>query len=198
MWVDSTLQEETLGVCLLHDGKISKEVLDRSRGLMEKTGRKLGEVLLEIEAVSSNDLFIALKQHLQLKIVSCFAWDTGEYGFREHSKLSGDAPAIKLEPGRLIIDGIRRHFQGRDLEQLHSFDTTDCILPIEERLYTLAQLALSSNEQQIYRLACSGCTIDEIAGQAGSKEEVLRLITALHCLDIIRFSPSTEETLAVH
>ena len=198
VWVDSTLQEETLGACLLNDGKIAKEVLDRSQRLMEQTGRKLGEVLLEIEAISSNDLYIALKQHLQLKIVSCFAWDTGEYEFREYSTLPVDSPAITLEPGRLIIDGIRRHFLGRDLERLHSFVTTDCILPTKERAYTLAQLALSSEEQQIYQLACSGCTIDEIAGQEGSKEEVLRLITALHCLDIIRFSSSTPETLAVH
>ena len=198
VWVDSTLEEETLGVCLLHDGKISKEVLDRSRRMMEETGRKLGEVLLEIEAVSSNDLFIALKGHLQLKIVSCFAWDTGEYAFREHSKLPNDSPAITLEPGRLIIDGIRRHFQGRDLDELHSFDTTDCILPAKDQAYTPEQLALSSSEQRIYQLACSGCTIDEIAGQEGSTEEVLQLLTALHRLDIIRFSPSTPETLAVH
>lgn len=192
VWVESNLRTDTLGVYLLKNELISKDVHDRALEIMSATGRKIGDVLIELGAISPNDLYKALYEHQRLNVLSCFSWDGGDFKFQKVSEFPGDITVVKQEPARLVIDGIDRYFDINRVKRLLNAPGGARVILNDASPYVVDQLHLSIDEQRIYDLACSGFTINEICEMSGSRNDALKLIFSLSCLEVIHLSEEEE------
>ena len=65
---------ESLGDVLLSRGDITREQYDESLRRVRETGKRHGTVLVEMRVLSSEELFHAVRDHIQGILWSIFAW----------------------------------------------------------------------------------------------------------------------------
>ena len=156
VWVESNLRTDTLGVHLLRSEIISKETHDRALEIMSATRRKIGDVLIELGAVTPNDLYRALHEHQRLNILSCFSWDGGDFKFQKVTEFPGDITIVKQEPASLVIEGIDKFFDINRIKRLLNAPENARTIPNNDSPYVVDQFHLSIDQQKVYDLACSG------------------------------------------
>jgi len=103
---ESNLASETLGVLLLDQGKLSRADYTRVGQLVQEKGCKEGMALLELKLVDPKGLFVALKDQLRRRLVECFGWTHGSYRLEAAEKPAADAGAFRIDPVRLVHDGV--------------------------------------------------------------------------------------------
>ncbi len=77
--VVSQLQEETLGRCLLDEGKITQEAYHQLLEQIIKTGQSAGQLLISSGALNPQEVFLALERQVKRKLLNCFKMS--DFGF---------------------------------------------------------------------------------------------------------------------
>ncbi|MDD5305779.1 MAG: response regulator [Deltaproteobacteria bacterium] len=188
VWVESTIRGETLGAYLVENGVIPEPVLEQALQAMQKTGQKLGDILIELGALSPNGLFEVLRSHIQQKIQSCFPWKQGGFEFQDLAEFPRDVVVIRLEPARVVIDGLGNCLEVGEAQFFKTIIDQIRCAPNPQPQYSKAQLGLKSSEQRIMDLALAGRPVGEIVEQVRAREPVLRLLHALESLNMVRFT----------
>lgn len=87
LFVESISIEEELclGQILLNFGKISRQDLEVSRQRMAEQGKKQGEVLIEMQAISPQLLAGGLKKQIELKFTDIYGLKDGVYKFKRRT-----------------------------------------------------------------------------------------------------------------
>jgi tetratricopeptide (TPR) repeat protein len=87
LFVESISIEEELclGQILLNFGKISQEELALSRQKMEEQGKRQGEILVEMQAISPRLLAGGLKKQIELKFTDLYSLKDGVYKFEQRA-----------------------------------------------------------------------------------------------------------------
>jgi len=83
-------EEDYLGQLLLRAGRITKTDLQRSIYMHKTSGKRIGQVLVEMKLISREELGLYLKQQIEEIIYNLFSWKEGEFVFRE-----GQLPASR-------------------------------------------------------------------------------------------------------
>src|SRR5512136_1945232 len=83
LFASSNLDDDRLGECLLRVGAINQAQYDVSVGLIKKTNKKQGAILLELGILSSKDLVASVQLQVAQIILSLFSWRQGSYRFDE-------------------------------------------------------------------------------------------------------------------
>jgi len=218
VWAESDVPDDTLSSYLMDSGKISSKRYEEIKQIIEQTGRRHDEVLLESGDISPHDLYEALQEHMKARILNCFDWQEGEFEFEPLKEFPKDVIVIKMEPARIIIDGIREHGGMENTEAYSRITDDSTIIPSREPLYTPQQLQLGPVEQQIVKLALSGMKVGDIVRSIKSRQKVrqilfsstlgdlkakvdsagivLRFLYALDCLGVFRIAAMKEKTAA--
>jgi hypothetical protein len=99
-----------LGTVLLRSGKITEADLARARAAQElQPGRRLGEILVEIGAVTQRELDRQVRAQVEAVVFELMSWQEGFFSFEEGSV--GDAPAeatTRISTESLLMEGARR------------------------------------------------------------------------------------------
>ncbi len=107
--IRSNLAKEALGQRLLRSGRIGKRTFDDAIRRGKATGRRLGEILVDLGAVRRVELDRVLEEQGQEKILELFSWSQGESwrqaGIRSVN-LASDIPDWGLK--ELILRGVQR------------------------------------------------------------------------------------------
>src|SRR5512140_2168670 len=74
---------ELLGHFLVHQGKIHEEVLHQALAKQSTSHEHLGKILLEMKALTSDDLRHLLEAKAEETIYSLFDWEEAEFRFDE-------------------------------------------------------------------------------------------------------------------
>ncbi|PYQ20447.1 MAG: hypothetical protein DMF79_10375 [Acidobacteria bacterium] len=78
VYARSSDPDERLGENLLLRGKITvRQYLEASKQI--RPGRRLGTILIELNAIDSEDLLSSLEHHVKEMLLDVFTWTTGEY-----------------------------------------------------------------------------------------------------------------------
>ncbi|HKR23071.1 MAG TPA: DUF4388 domain-containing protein, partial [Pyrinomonadaceae bacterium] len=99
---------EYLGQVLLHYGKVDESQLRAAREVQNKSGVRLGEVLVQQGFMTEPEVLEILKTRTLDAIYDLFVWNEGEFEFYDDEPLPADMILIEVEPTNLIMEGIYR------------------------------------------------------------------------------------------
>lgn len=103
----SKQQKEPLGVLLVRAGFVQQEHLDAALAEQQKTLRKLGDILVQQNAISKEDLKNFLMLQTSETLNRLFRWKTGEYEFvPQPVKYDADV-STPINPEHALMDGFR-------------------------------------------------------------------------------------------
>jgi hypothetical protein len=100
-----------LGELLLRSGKISEGDLARARDAQTRSAdtRRLGEILLEREAITRKELERQVRFQVEEVVFELLSWSEGFFRFEERSTLDAPAEAsIRISTESLLMEGARR------------------------------------------------------------------------------------------
>lgn len=116
--VKSNLISECLGQILVQERIIGRDECETSIILMRDSGKRQGEVLIDMGSITPKNLEFGLEQQVETKLFSTFAWDHGEYRFNPSAPLPPTTVPLRWQCPALIVEGIRRSLDETSLRNL--------------------------------------------------------------------------------
>lgn len=107
VFASSTYEDDRLGEMLVKAGKITMRHYDEAVGVMKRTGKRLGAVLVELKYLTPKDLFWGVNYQVQEIIYSLFQLKDGLYEFKE-GKIPAEVITLDLSMANIIFEGVRR------------------------------------------------------------------------------------------
>ncbi|MFO0632513.1 MAG: DUF4388 domain-containing protein [Nannocystaceae bacterium] len=95
VFVRSNVLSECLGQVLAHEGLITQEQCEQTLEAIRRTGKKQGELLVEMGILSEGNLRYGLQAQLRAKLFDIFSWDDGRYQFKIES--GGQTFGVRLD-----------------------------------------------------------------------------------------------------
>jgi len=187
-YVESDLRTETLGAYLVRSGKLSEAEHRMVFEQMRRTGKRQGELLVANGLLNPHELYEAMLAHIKEKIIACFGWEEGEYELEEGSEWSSDVLNLKLDPSRVILDGVARILELDRLEPVASLpDEARCFLR-PDAPSALERLAITTSEARVYDLVSRGKTVGELVKSGrDDRLEVVRSLYGMYVLELVGF-----------
>jgi hypothetical protein len=176
--------DERLGECLLLRGKITaRQYLEASK--LIRPGRRLGAILVELEALEAEELLPALEQHVRDILLDVFTWGHGEYELVMNQPGPEDVATLNLPWEGLILEGIRRT---RSWSRVwRGIGDLDLRLVPTGSTEILPKLDLNDEEQDILSQINGRATIEQICQASYLPHfETCRLIWAFQVLGLVR------------
>ena len=108
VFATSNSPEDSLGVVLLRNGKITQQQYEESKRRVTPQLRH-GKLLVQMGAISPKDLWWGVKNQALDIIYSLFHWRSGSFAFVESmEEISGEKIVLALNTSSVIMEGIRR------------------------------------------------------------------------------------------
>lgn len=146
-----------LGDILLNKKVIDQATLDAALETQKKTKRRLGEILIEMKAVSDDIIARELKEMVNETIFTMLTWDTGYFNFEADLLPGSDEFTVRLSPQEILLEGARRIDEWHKIE--HKIPPFETLLQIKG---DITQVPLTDQEKKIIGLIDGSRTIDDI------------------------------------
>lgn len=101
-------EEDYLGQILLKTGRLTKTDLQRAIYMHKTSGKRIGQVLVEMKLLSREELGLFLKQQVEEIIYNLFSWKEGEFIFKEGQLPANREGLVDLNTMNIIMEGTRR------------------------------------------------------------------------------------------
>jgi tetratricopeptide (TPR) repeat protein len=103
---ESSVPHAHLGQIMVSLGMLDEATRARAAAVVDQTGRRLGEVLLEMGAIDQGRLQDALAAQVREHLLRVFTWTDGACAFQDHEPPSEPA-TLKLSTGQMIMEAVR-------------------------------------------------------------------------------------------
>jgi CheY-like chemotaxis protein len=143
----SNLVTDRFGPFLVRVGKITQSQLDLCTAAGEKTGRRTGDVLVEMGLLKDTEKLYYVAQQVKAIVYSVFGWEEGQYRLHFSDRASKEAIKIDLHPAHLIIRGIKKLYKPERLYRLLGPD--DRLVPTQQPAYSLQEVELERWEAEL-------------------------------------------------
>src|ERR1051326_4860106 len=108
VFATSNSPEDSLGLFLLRNGKITQQQYEESKRRVTPQLRN-GKLLVQMGAISPKDLWWGVKNQALDIIYSLFHWQSGSFAFVESlEEISSEKIVLALNTSSVIMEGIRR------------------------------------------------------------------------------------------
>ncbi|MCA9662508.1 MAG: DUF4388 domain-containing protein, partial [Myxococcales bacterium] len=107
--VRSNVISECLGQILAYEGIITQEQSDNSLEAVRRTGKKQGELLIEMGLISEGNLRYGLDAQFRSKLGDIFSWEEGRFQFKPGGDDGGEVPPNESNE-QLIIAAIQSRY----------------------------------------------------------------------------------------
>jgi uncharacterized protein DUF4388 len=192
--------DERLGESLLARGKITaRQYLQASN--MIRPERRLGAILVEMEAVDTEDLVPAVEQHVRDILMDLVCWNRGDYELVMRDVDLRDVElanvvTLNLSTENLILEGIRHCRSWSQVLRGIGGDIEAVPLPTGDT-EILYKLDLSSEEQEVQAQVNGRSTIEQICQVSYLSDfETCRILWALLVLGVIRREKGSDAGVA--
>ncbi len=125
----SNNEDDRLGELLLKEGRITLEEYNQSSRLLQKTGDRLGKVLVELGYLTPKELFWAVQHQMEEIILALFTLEEGKYEFKERPHPSEEMITLQLSAANLIYRGMKK---------INYFTYIKNLCPSEDTVLTLS------------------------------------------------------------
>jgi hypothetical protein len=194
VYASSTNPDERLGESLLVRGKITaRQYLEASK--MIRPGRRLGAILVELEALEPEELLPSVEFHVKEILMDLFAWTHGDYELVIRDVDADNVVTLNISTENLILEGIRRmRAWSPVLRGIGDIESVPVPTGNTEVLY---KLELTEEEQEILAYVNGRATVEQICQVSYlSNFETCRILWALQVLGVIRRGGAGERAMA--
>jgi len=190
VFATSNSPEDSLGLFLLRNGKITQQQYEDSKRRVTSTTRH-GKLLVQMGALSPKDLWWGVKNQALEIIYSLFSWTEGSFDFSEtHEELAGEKIVLSLNTSSVIMEGIRRLDESERIrEKIPSVDVVFMKLPGVKPNF--AELDMNDTEIQVYNAIDGKLSVRELIGKSAdlTEFEVTRILFQLVSARLIEPAP---------
>ena len=194
-FVRSNVLEECLGQILALEGLITQQQCDQTLEAIRRTGKRQGELLVEMGILSAGNLRYGLETQLRRKLFDIFTWPEGRFQFKE-GKPKQD-PGLKLETSSPdLIAGA--------LLEIGDFDAARTGLDMFKGRYVEAKpaladtLALQPDDEHLFLSLDGSRTAQELvdASEPNKRDELTLLLHALVSAGAVNLPKEASEATA--
>lgn len=133
-YVASTDKSELLGELLIRKGRVERMELDMAVAMLPKFGGRLGDALVGLGVLRPADLFRAIHEQLEDRLVEIFSWRGGEIAFMPGERSQEESLPFNVDPYPLIARGIREHYAEAELRSMLGFSAVSPVRPLPVRI----------------------------------------------------------------
>ena len=197
IFATSNLPHDRMGDLLYREGKITREQQQRARDLVVESGRRMGEILVEMGFLKPRELLPAVRHHIEDILYSLFAWDTGEFVISP-----GDPPGERIRltrhPAAIVLEGVRRKYGAELLEVRLGSPAAVVAVRSSRQLGAIAAVAdLSPPERAVMQKLDGERTIEQVA-EAAQVDHVVALqlafaLVALGVAEVVDHGPAAAD-----
>jgi hypothetical protein len=152
-------------------GKITQAQLELVTAAADKTGRRSGDVLVEMALLKDTEKLYYVAQQVKAIAYSAFGWEEGEYRLHFADRAAREAIKIDLHPANLIVRGIKKLYRPERLYRLLSPE--DRLIPSQEPSYGLHEVELERWEAELLPQVDGTRTVAEIVHLATRPEHAV-------------------------
>jgi two-component system, OmpR family, response regulator len=167
----SNLVTDRFGPFLVRVGKINPPQLELCQAAGEKTGRRTGDVLVEMGLLKETEKLYYLAQQVKAIIYSVFGWEEGEFRLHFTDRAAKEALKIDLHPANLIARGVKKLYKPERLYRLLSPE--DRLIVSAQPAYPLHEVELERWEAELLPRVDGTRTVAEIVRLAQRPEHVV-------------------------
>jgi hypothetical protein len=153
---------------------------------MIRPGRRLGAILVEMNALDAEDLIPSVEQQVKDILMELFTWTSGEYEFViKEKEAASDIVTLNISTENLILEGIRRTKSWtRILRGIRSIDAVPVATAATDSSY---KLELSEDEQELLSHVNGRATVEQICQVSYLTHfETCRTLWAFQVLGLVR------------
>jgi tetratricopeptide (TPR) repeat protein len=171
---------EHLGRILLETGVINQATFDESLQRLASTGMRQGEILLEMGAITEEQLSQGLKLQLRRKLIGLFALRDGEFEIYavDHPYGRGEEAAqMRVHPRRIIYHGVRHCYDDARLAAEGGALAGRRVRLRPDAAKSLEKYGFEEDDLPVVRaLGDRAFTAEELAAATGADETLVRMI----------------------
>jgi hypothetical protein len=195
VFATSNLPQDRMGDLLFREGKITRDQHARSREIVAETGRRMGEILVEMGFLKRRELLPAVRRHVEDIVYSLFGWDAGTFVTSPGDSARDEKIRLATHPTALVLEGIRRKVSLERLRlALGGAQTVVAPLKRDEIPEVLADADLSPEERHAADLFDGRRSLGDIVGLSRLDETaVYQLAHGLVALSRARVVERTRE-----
>ncbi|MEA3363496.1 MAG: response regulator [Thermodesulfobacteriota bacterium] len=192
----SNVLSECLGRMLVKEGAFTQVDCDESVERSKKSGRLQGTVLIEMGLMTPQEVQAALVRQVTEKLLSTFAWRSGTCQFVPGKDFKKTVTRIKLTPAALIMQGINRHWNPKQLDDFLYPFSEDYLKKATNPLYRFQDIELNKRGEAIFNSCLGTKTLDNILQHHPlARREVQKVLAALMISEMLERS-ATPDVLA--
>ncbi|HYS55838.1 MAG TPA: DUF4388 domain-containing protein [Thermoanaerobaculia bacterium] len=197
VFASSNSPDQSLGQFLMRNGKITEQQYHESKARVGPHVRH-GKALVQMGAISPNDLWWGLNNQALEIIYSLFNWTEGSFAFLEASEeVLSERIALSIHTSSAIMEGIRRLDEtARIREKITSLDMV--FAKVAGEVPDFEALEMSENEVAVYNNIDGQLTVRGLIGKSELTDfEVTRILFQLVMARLIEVAPEERETRPV-
>jgi len=179
--VTSTEKRELLGEFLIGRGQVLRMELEMALAMLPRFGGRIGDALVGIGVLRPIELFRAIHDQTQERLVDTFAWKEGEISFARGVRSQEETFPLGVDTYELIGRGIRSGYRYADLESMLTPVHEEVLEPVSSPPVRLEMFRLPEREAAVIEAVRGKTTLAKLVAQrtnAGGSdpEEVLRAV----------------------
>jgi serine/threonine-protein kinase len=179
--VTSTDKKELLGEFLIERGQVLRMEVEMALAMLPRFGGRLGDALVGVGILRPIELFRAIHEQTQERLVETFRWKTGEIAFARGVRSQEETFPLGVDTCELIGRGIRHGYGEEELEELLAPMRDEPLEPVISPPVRREMFRLRDREAVALEAAQQGTTLRKLmaelsAAGTASAEDVLRAV----------------------
>ena len=188
--VTGSIRQESLGQLLLEREKIDQPTFEQAIGEAIESGKRLGEILIKMEAITSHDLFEFMREQAEEKILEIFSWENGTYSFT----LDLPEQRVDLDLGLnipdLIVRGIQQYWDIQAIEEEFEEGERLFVFPVQEAYQRVGKLLTLTEAQHLLDRVTGKTTLEQLITEIPLDPlEAKQILLALMMLEAVVLAP---------
>ncbi len=167
----SNLVTDRFGPFLVRVGKITQGQLLLVRAAADKTGRRTGDILVEMNLLKETEKLYFVAQQVKAIIYSLFGWEEGQYRLHFADRASKQAIKIDLHPAHIITRGVKKLYKPERLFRILSPE--DRLIPTPQPAFGLHEVELEKWEAELLPRVDGTRAVAELVALAKRPEHVV-------------------------
>ncbi len=185
-FASSNVDDDRLGEYLIRIGKIKQIDYDNSVKLLKTTGKRQGQIFVDLGCLTPKELFKVVKDQVKEIALSLFIWTDGNIEFTPGSFMEKEPITLRTRISELIIDGVKRIKNPRRI--VSYLGGKDSILHVsDDALQKLENENLNDDFYDVFNTVDAKSTLEELVNSSSRGSiELIRLLYILMVFGIIR------------
>ena len=192
VFASSTDEDDRLGETLTKVGKITMEQYDTSVEILKKTGKRQGEILVELGYLTPQEIIWGVKYQIRDIIYSLFELQDAEYEFNEAEIPSDEIITLKMSMANLIYEGVKRIHNLNSIRK--ELPDMDSVLKLSMDPVSLFQdIVLSSMDKKMLFMIDGKKTVRELINISSNSFQAMKSLYVLCSTGILEENQNVTE-----